>query len=128
MAAVKWIAGLGLACLLFFGGRSCGTSAGVDERADLQGNLKDAAAALTDARDSLRGCSTSLNAVNAQAEQEIEDAQLAAKEAAEAVAEAEQDAHTYRTRLQEMERDLAKAKRDPDCREALEATSCAALL
>ena len=124
MAAVKWLAGLALAALIFFGGRSCGVEAGREGSAD---DLQDASEALIEARDQLRGCATSLNFANEQALVNQRQARQAQEEAASAVVAAQEAGKVYARELGELEAELEAAKADPDCRRVLESATCAVL-
>ena len=124
MAAVKWLAGLGLAALIFFGGRSCGVQAGEQFNREA---LADASEALVEARDQLRGCATSLNFANDQALVNAEQARKAQQEAAAAVVAAQEAGKVYARRLGEIEAELEAAKADPDCRRVLESMTCSVL-
>ncbi|MGQ4661329.1 hypothetical protein [Lysobacter sp. F6437] len=124
MAAVKWIAGLALACLLTVGGCSYGVNRERSAHADA---LRKSSEAMITARDQLRGCATSLNFANDQA---LRNQELAEQEAERADAEVKQalkDAIAYARRLGELEGEIEAAKADPDCRRVLESTTCSVL-
>lgn len=122
MAAVKWLAGLALAALLFFGGLSCGVNRERDNQKDA---LQKSADALIEARDQLRGCATSLNFANDQSLHNAELAAEAKQEAEAAVAVSIENGKNYARRLGELEAEVEAAKADPVCKEILERTSCA---
>lgn len=124
MAAIKWLAALAVACLIFFGGRSCGVQAG--EQANREA-LADASEALIEARDQLRGCATSLTFANDQALVNAEQARQAQQEAAAAVVAAQEAGKGYAFKLGKLEEELEAARADPNCRKMLETQSCAAL-
>lgn len=65
--------------------------------------------------------------VNAQAARDKATAAKQAERAADAVKAADKRADRYRTDIQAIEDDIAKAKRDPDCKRALEQQTCAIL-
>ena len=124
MAAVKWVAGLALALLLVLGGRSCGAESTRKQYAD---DLTAASEALTEAKDQLRGCATSLTWANEQVIENKRRADEQAVRAAEAVEEALRAGERYARELGKVDAELEAAKADPDCRRMLEMPACAAL-
>lgn len=68
-----------------------------------------------------------LRGIDDETAQREAQAKADAQRAAAAAQRAEQAAKAARAELAAIEADIAKAKRNPDCRQALEARACAAL-
>lgn len=95
--------------------------------AKLETKVAEAATALVEARDALRGCATSLNAVNAQTELAQQEAAQQARRAEDAEQRAEKSRKAYTAAQTRIEVDIERAKRNPDCRRMLEQNVCATL-
>lgn len=87
--------------------------------------LDKAAAALRDAGAALEASAIALNEADALAKAAQHAALVHAKLAEEAVEGAQRDAEVYADQLAGIERELERAKRDPDCKQLLEMKSCA---
>lgn len=92
-----------------------------------QAKLQKAATALREASAALSASAVALNEADALARAAMHAAEVQAKLAEAAVEGAERDAEVYADQLADIERELVVAKRDPDCKQLLEVTSCAAL-
>lgn len=119
-AIVQSIVAAGLALLLFFGGRSCGSTGYADRIAE-----KDRA--LLVAATSLRDASAALHQVNEATAQEEARAAERQRQADFAKERALMAAEDLRRDLEQAETELAEAMRDPACREQLEKPLCAVL-
>lgn len=117
---VKWLLIVLLLAATFVGGCNHGKAKSAQVIAD-----KDIA--LLKASGQLQDASNALNTVNAQTRFQQELAAAQARQAAAAVAQAERERNALRDRLGDIDSDIEAAKRDPDCRRALEAQVCAAL-
>lgn len=120
LAYLKLILGAGLACLLFFGGMSCGKASSVKLIAEKDRALEAAARSLTAAADVL-------DLVNRRAAEAKVEAQAQALRAQQAVQAAEVDKADYQARIGSIGAELEKAKRQPSCRAQLEMPLCASL-
>lgn len=120
LAYLKVILGAGLACLLFFGGMSCGKASSVKLIAEKDRALEAAARSLTASADVL-------DLVNRRAAEAKVEAVAQALAAEKAVNGAKQDADLYERRIGSIAAELEKAKRQPSCRAQLEAPLCASL-
>lgn len=120
LAYLKLILGAGLACLLFFGGMSCGKASSVKLIAEKDRALEAAARSLTASADVL-------DLVNRRAAEAQVEAVAQALRAQQAVQAAEVDKADYQARIGSIGAELEKAKRQPSCRAQLEMPLCASL-
>lgn len=120
LAYLKVILGAGLACLLFFGGMSCGKASSVKLIAEKDRALEAAARSLT-------ASAVVLDLVNRRAEEAQVEAVAQALRAQQAVQAAEVDKADYQARIGSIGAELEKAKRQPSCRAQLEMPLCASL-
>lgn len=118
--SLKWLAGLALALLLFFGGRSCGVDSGSKQLADCRG--AHAAAVNSGAR-----MAEALEATTKQTALAEIASQEQAKRAEVAVRQAGEAREQYAASLDAIESAMAAGMRDPDCAAQLRAKTCIAL-
>jgi hypothetical protein len=117
LAYLKLILGAGLACLLFFGGMSCGKASSVKLIVEKDRALEAAARSLTASADVL-------DLVNRRAAEAKVEAVAQALAAERAVKGAKKDAEAYDARIGSIAAELEKAKRQPTCRAQLEQPLC----
>lgn len=117
LAYLKLILGAGLACLLFFGGMSCGKASSVKLIAEKDRALEAAARSLTASADVL-------DLVNRRASEAKVEAVAQALAAERAVKGAKQDAKTYEASIGSIAAELERAKRQRTCRAQLEQPLC----
>lgn len=106
----------------FVGGCSHGKD--VQRQAD-RVKLDKAAGDLRQASAALKASADALHEVDALARAAQDAAEKQARMAAAAIVAARKDRDTYRNRLAAIEAAIEHAKRDPACKQQLEATSCA---
>lgn len=111
----------------FIGGCRAQKGADRDRLDKAAADLRAASVELGKAHLALDASAKALREVDRQAKAAQAAAERLAKVAAEAVEGAERDAEAYADQLADVERELARAKRDPDCKQLLEVQSCAAL-
>lgn len=110
--------------LLFFGGCHVGTQRGLDKASD----EVDAAQSARDAAiDSAAAMRNALDAVNAQATLDAEEARKWRVLADKAVQAAQAATDAVQSDRERYDRDLARAAREPSCAAQLEAPLCAPL-
>lgn len=117
---IKLAAGTVLCALLVKGG--CAWQAKLDEA-----TIAKAQARITSLETSLSDHVALYDRMNAKAKQDKVEADAQKALAEQAVQMAERDERDYRSRLALLQADLERAKRDPKCREQLEARLCVVL-
>lgn len=120
---IKAGAALAIASTLFVQGCNHGKR---EQAAADQAEVDDLSHQLLVASAALRGAADALNVVSDETKRAEAAAQAQAAAAAEAVKAAQHRAKTFERELAGAERELERAKTDPDCRLLLETPSCAA--
>ena len=120
LAILKLILGTGVACLLFFGGMSCGKASSVQLISSKDRALEAAAR-------SLKASADVLDLVNRRTAEAKVEAQAQALAAERAVDGAARDARVYEERIGDITEELARARRAPTCKAQLEQTVCVPL-
>lgn len=115
------LAALAVLVALAFGG-GCSVQSGRDAKAMAK---KDRA--LSEAASALRASSAILREVDAQTQAMAREAAEQVKAAKQAEARAAEGAKALRSELAGINADIAKAKRDPDCKRMMEVRTCALL-
>lgn len=120
VTAIKWAAGVVIAMLLFFGGRSCGVASGNDALRDCTQEKASAVHAGQQMADALEA---STKAAQSGAEEAARRMALANS----LVENARAERAVYERKLAQIGKEMEQGMRDPDCRAQLERTSCIAL-
>lgn len=114
---IKLAAGAVLCVFLFVGGCRYGTGKAEAQRVTLQARIMSLETSLTD-------FIATFDRVNSVAKQAQADADAQRQRANDAVQQAKRERAQYQTRLELIQSDLDKAKRDPKCAEQLREPVC----